>query len=128
MSGWAVIEDALRGCLALAQRLEKDFARAAESARSRGGARDLSRAARAIAENMRREAESHLKTLSATGVVDLASVLALNQRAQTAEDLHALVENSTHRTLHPVLSPTVRAELEALGVPGPVLVAGTRDV
>jgi len=123
-----MIEDAARACLALADRLVETFTRTNEAVGSQGGARDLSAVALAIARDMQREAQVHLAAATAKTPLTLDSILALNQRARTAEELHAFLENSSHRSLHPALTPTVRSELEALGIPSPALVTGTRDV
>jgi hypothetical protein len=54
--------------------------------------------------------------------------LALNQRAKIVTQIISILDHSTQRSLHPVLSPTVQSHLAELKLDGQVLVTGTRDL
>jgi hypothetical protein len=123
------ILDALCATHALALRLESELIEwgRREGSSAPPAARMLAQLTRGIARIMLEEL-GHLEESYRAGVIpDLETIVVLNQRALTAEELHTLLETSTHRTLHPALSPTVRTELESLGISGEVLVCGTRD-
>jgi hypothetical protein len=125
-----LIADSVRAAHALASRLESEFIgwSRREGTAVPPAARELARLTLAIARAMRVELEKLAAEVASGSPPDLDAVVGLNQRAQIAETLHTFLDNSTHKTLHPVLSPTVRTELTALGVSGQVLVCGTRDV
>lgn len=125
-----MIGDALRSSAALSRRLERELTNwhAREGYSASFAARELARLILSIATQMRTEVDALLARHASGASPAIEDILALNTRALLAERLHTFLDRSSHRSLHPALSPTVRTELEALGVGGHVLVVGTRDV
>jgi len=91
-------------------------------------ARQLALLARGIARGISDQAGAFDRDLLDGFPPDRDSVVSLHVRALEALNLGTMLENSSQRSLHPVLSPAVQSQLELLGVAGLVLVSGTRDM
>jgi hypothetical protein len=91
-------------------------------------ARSFAALAREITRKMREDASVLRADIQGGGTPDRDSVLALNKRVKTLTQIAGILDHSTQRSLHPVISPTVQCELTHLGVPGQVLVTGYREM
>lgn len=121
--------DSFRALYGLAQRLRTDFRGwiAREGERAPSAAKALARLAIGIAEKLASDVDLHNQELLAGRDVDSKVAVGLAERARFVEQLHEILDHSTYESLHPVLSPTVRHELDQLRITGSVLATGTRD-
>jgi hypothetical protein len=123
------VRDALAVSTALAARIKLELETWArrESRTAPRSARQLANIGCLIAEGMSARC-AELAGELAQLAVPIDDVAALNRRARFAETLHSFLDSSSHKILHPVLCPTLEYELARLGIPGAVLVCGTREI
>lgn len=82
---------------------------------------DLAIASGAAVES---KAEGLIERLKAGDDVPRESIATLSKRLGWLNSIAATVQQSTHASLHPVISPTVHSLIKSLGVEGQVLVSG----
>ena len=101
-----------------------------ESAGAPPAALAFTRLARAMANGVMVRAANEFSIVKdgRPSEADPELVSSLSDQLQTVNRIRTYVEQSTHRSLHPVLSPTVRSVLDELGIPGQVLVVGARSM
>jgi len=89
----------------------------------------LARITLGCAASLRDEAAREFERVIAGGTSDIATVSSITYRISVLERFFETFEQSVHRSLHPVLSPTVKSLLRELDVAeGQVLVSGTREL
>jgi hypothetical protein len=79
------------------------------------------------AERVQAEIEREFARVRAGAAPDDNGIVGYNTRIAVLQDISDVVEQSAHRSLHPVLSPTVNSLLSSLNIEGEVLVTCTRE-
>jgi hypothetical protein len=123
------IVDLLQASLAFARRTSQAISdwSAQEGRGAPQTAQALARLAEACASHLESEVSAEFARVLAGGAGDSDRVIGFNIRISALQQIAETVEQSTHRSLHPVLSPTVQSLLTELGVTGQVIVSGARE-
>lgn len=120
----SAILDALQDAYALAQRLAAEAAdwREKECHTAPFAARSLAKLSALAVDQVKAELSTLFREVGEGHEVDVEAVQVRKRRIVAAYKVLEVAQRSAHRSLHPVLSPTVRHLLNEFGVAGQVLV------